>query len=442
MVRDAVAHVHTSGGDKQLAAYFTTEGGEGPDAAELREFLGARLPDYMVPAAFMRLAELPLGRNGKVNRRALPALEEMHGTRVGGLGPRTPLEARLARIWQEVLDVPAVGVRDQFFELGGHSLLATKLLAEVESRLGARVSLNTLFEHGTIEAMARAIEAGPGVEFSPLVALKPEGAAAPFFCVHPGGGSVLSYFELAAHFPAERPFYGLQAPGLDGASPPLRSVAALAAAYLAAIRAKFPRGPYHLGGHSFGASVAFEMARQIEAEDANLVGTLVLLDHVAPARARAMIDHEPTEVEALEFMAHQIGAHFGVEFSLPAADLARRTAPERLEFFLEQARAAGIAPPDTEVAAIAGLVAVYQANLHALVNYRPGELRSGITLMRTGGFAAEMVDTPTAGWEKIVVGPIAVVAVGGDHNSMLRPPHVAGLAAAIAARLVDASSII
>ncbi|MSU51933.1 MAG: non-ribosomal peptide synthetase [Opitutaceae bacterium] len=439
-VRDAVAHVHTSGGDKQLAAYFTTDGGDGPDATELREFLGARLPDYMVPAAFMRLAELPLGRNGKVNRRALPALDEMHGTRVGGLGPRTPLEARLARIWQEVLDVPAVGVRDQFFELGGHSLLATKLLAEVESRLGARVSLNTLFEHGTIEAMARAIEAGPGVEFSPLVALKPEGAAAPFFCVHPGGGSVLSYFELAAHFPTERPFYGLQAPGLDGASPPLRSVAALAAAYLAAIREKFPRGPYHLGGHSFGASVAFEMARQLEAEDATLVGTVVLLDHVAPDRARAMIDHEPTEVEALDFMAHQIGAHFGVEFPLPAAELDKRTAPERLEFFLERARAAGIAPPGTEVAAIAGLVAVYQANLHALVNYRPGELRSGLTLMRTGGFAAETADAPTAGWEKLVAGPIAVVEVSGDHNSMLRPPHVAALAVAISARLVEVPS--
>jgi acyl-coenzyme A synthetase/AMP-(fatty) acid ligase len=439
-VRDAVAHVLVSGEEKQLAAYFTIDSGAGPDAAELREFLAERLPGYLVPGAFMRLAELPLGRNGKVNRRALPALEGMHGTRVGGLGPRTALEARLARIWQEVLDVPAVGVRDQFFELGGHSLLATKLLAEVESRLGARVSLNTLFEHGTIEAMARAIEAGPGMEFSPLVALKPEGAAAPFFCVHPGGGSVLSYFELAAHFPAERPFYGLQAPGLDGTLPPLRSVAALAAAYLTAIREKFPRGPYHLGGHSFGASVAFEMARQLEAQDSKLVGSVLLLDHVSPDRARAMIDHEPTEVEALEFMAHQIGAHFGVDFPLSAAELDKRTASERLEFFLERARAAGIAPPGTEVAAIAGLVAVYQANLHALVNYRPGKLRSGLTLMRTGGFAAETADAPTAGWEKLVAGSIAVVEVSGDHNSMLRPPHVAALALAISGRLVDEPS--
>lgn len=439
-VRDAVAQVHRTGGDKQLAAYFTTDADAPPSAAELREFLAGRLPDFMVPAAFMRLAALPLGRNGKVNRRALPEPDEMLHGRVGGLGPRTALEARLARIWQEVLGVPSIGMRDQFFELGGHSLLATRLLAEVETRLGERVSLNTLFEHGTIEAMAHAIESGRGAMSSPLVVLKPEGARAPFFCVHPGGGSVLSYFDLAAQFPEDRPFHGLQAPGLDGSSPPLRSVEAMASAYLAAIREQFPRGPYHLGGHSFGASVAFEMARQLEAEGAGQVGALVLLDHVAPDRARAQIDHEPTDVEALEFMAHQIGAHFGVEFALPAEEMAGRSESGRLEFFLEQARAAGIAPPGADVAAIAGLVGVYQANLHALLHYRPGELRGGLTLVRTIGFAAETVDQPAAGWEKIVRGPVVVLDAGGDHNSMLRPPHVAGLALQITAQLDDQPS--
>jgi thioesterase domain-containing protein len=376
-----------------------------------------------------------------VNRRALPAPDELTGAVGGGLAPRTTLEARLARIWQEVLGVPVVGVRDGFFDLGGHSLLATKLLAEVDARLGAKVSLNALFERGTIEAMAEAIEAGQGAAaFSPLVALKPEGGRAPFFCVHPGGGSVLSYFELAGEFAAERPFYGLQAPGLDRATPPLRSVEAMASAYLAAIREKFPRGPYHLGGHSFGASVAYEMARQLEAERADNVGALVLMDHLAPDRARASIEREPTDVEALEFMAHQVGAHFGVAFTLPAEELAARTAEERVAFFLERARATGIAPPGADVAMIAGLVAVYQANLHALMNYHPGELRGGLALVRTSGFAAETADAPTAGWEQIVRGPIAVLDAGGDHNTMLRSPHVAGLASLLVERLAAAEA--
>ena len=435
-IRDGVVHVQGGGADKVLVAYFTSDA-EDLSASELREFLASRLPSFMVPAAYVRLRELPLGRNGKVNRRALPEADALAGARSGGLGPRTPLEARLVRIWEEVLGLPSVGTRDRFFELGGHSLLATRLLAEVESRLGARVSLNSLFEHGTIEAMATAIESGQGATaFAPLVALKPEGTRAPFFCVHPGGGSVLSYFELAGVFTADRPFYGLQAPGLDGGTPPLRSVAALASAYLAAIRAKFPTGPYHLGGHSFGASVAFEMARQLEHEGVTSRGTLLLLDHLAPDRARAMIDRPPTDVEALDFMAHQIGAHFGVEFSLPAAELAERTPSERLTFFLERARAVGIAPPGADEAMIAGLVAVYQANLEALLNYHPRVIAGGLTLMRTSEFAARTSDCATAGWERVARGPINVIEVAGDHNSMLRSPHVGGLAEKILA-LID-----
>jgi len=436
-LRDAVVQVQGSGAEKQLVAYFTCGAGEPPEVVALREFLGARLPDYMVPAAFVRLDQLPLGRNGKVDRRALPAPDPALLERAAGLGPRTPLEARLARIWADVLGLPGVGVRDQFFDLGGHSLLATRLLAEVEARLGAKVSLNLLFERGTIEAMAQALEAGTGAAFSPLVTLKPEGSHLPFFCVHPGGGSVLSYFDLAASFPADRPFYALQAAGLDGSTPPLRSVKEMAAFYLKAIRERFPQGPYHLGGHSFGASVAFEMARHLAAEDPQLLGSLVLLDHLAPDQARASIDHEPSESEALEFMAHQIGAHFGVEFSLPAAELAWRTPAERIEYFLVRAREAGLAPPGATAAMVAGLVAVYQANLHALLEYRPGELRHDLTLVRTAGFAAATADRPTAGWEHLVRGQITLLDAGGDHNSMLRPPHVADLALRLAAQLHD-----
>jgi thioesterase domain-containing protein/acyl carrier protein len=362
------------------------------------------------------------------------------GAQASGLGPRTPLEARLVAIWQDVLGVAHVGVRDLFFELGGHSLLATRLLAEVEKRIGARVTLNTLFEEGTIEAMAAAIESGaPTSAASPLVALKPEGSRRPFFCVHPGGGSVLSYFDLAARFPAERSFYALQASGLDGSVPPLRSVEEMAAAYLAAIRAAFPGGgPYHLGGHSFGASVAFEMARQLETIHGEKVGALVLLDHLAPDRARTMIDHEPTDVEALEFMAHQIGAHFGVHFHLPASEMESRSTAERLEFFLERAREAGIAPPGADVAMIAGLVAVYQANLHALLHYHPGTFGGGLTLVRTAGFAAETSEAPAAGWDTLARGPVVIVDADGDHTSMLRAPHVIGLAARLG-ELLDAA---
>ena len=437
-VRDAVVVLRTAAsGDKQLVAYVTTSDGTTVEAAKLREFLAARLPEYMVPADFVSLRELPLGRTGKVNRGALPAPDSVRGpVRGDGLGPRSALEFRLVRIWEEVLGAAPIGVRDGFFDLGGHSLLATRLLTEVERRLGARVSLNTLFQHGTIEAMAEAIATGRGGEpFSSLVPIKPEGTLAPFFCVHPGGGSVLSYFALAEHFPADRPFYGLQAPGLDGEMEPLRSVEALAALHVQAIRSAFPEGPYHLGGHSFGGSVAYEMACQLEKEREGLVGTLVILDHAAPARLQADTVGEPSSAEVLAFMGRQIGAHFGLDLALSAEELSALGDEARLELFLARAKDAGIAPPGANVAMVAGLVSVYQASLYALLRYHPGPWARGLALFRTAEFAAETTDDESAGWSALARGPVNVYSAQGDHNNMLRVPHVASLAAAVAAQI-------
>ena len=123
----------------------------------LRSHLLRALPKYMVPAQFVWLETLPLGENGKIDRRALPAASTGEA-RPGGLPPRTPLETELAQIWSEVLKVPQVGVRDDFFELGGHSLLVTQVAARVRRRLSVDLSLAAFFEAATIEALAREVE--------------------------------------------------------------------------------------------------------------------------------------------------------------------------------------------------------------------------------------------------------------------------------------------
>jgi thioesterase domain-containing protein len=280
----------------------------------------------------------------------------------------------------------------------------------------------------------------PDVEenlFSPLVPIKPEDTCQPFFCVHPGGGSVLSCFALAEHFPADRPFYGLLAPGLDGDMETLRSVEALAAAHLQAIRSAFPEGPNHLGGHPFGGSVAYEIACQLENERPGLVGALVMLDHAVPARVQAdnNIVGEPSSAEALASIGRQIETHFGVELALSAEELSALGDDARLELFLERAKSAGVAPPGATVAMVAGLVSVYQASIYALLCYHPCPLARGLTLFRTAEFAAETADDESAGWSALVRGPVSVCTAEGDHNTMLRAPHAASLAAAVAARI-------
>ncbi|HEX8559091.1 MAG TPA: amino acid adenylation domain-containing protein, partial [Pyrinomonadaceae bacterium] len=152
-------------------------------AVELRRYLGEKLPDYMVPSAFVTLDEFPLTNNGKVNRAALPAPEEAGADSEGATAaaaPRNPVEEILLGIWSEVLGVRRVGVHDNFFELGGHSLLATQLMSRVRSTFRVEVPLRALFSHPTAAELARHVEAalraGAGVDAPPVTAVGRGGA--------------------------------------------------------------------------------------------------------------------------------------------------------------------------------------------------------------------------------------------------------------------------
>ncbi len=140
-------------GDQRLVAYFTQDG-VGATDAELRAHLKLALPDYMVPSAFVGLDAFPLTPNGKVDRRALPAPEASTGTSDDLIAPRTPEEETLAKLWGELLNLPAVDVRANFFDLGGHSVLGTQMLSRIEYEYGIELSLRVLFEAPTLEQMA------------------------------------------------------------------------------------------------------------------------------------------------------------------------------------------------------------------------------------------------------------------------------------------------
>ncbi|MFD1147578.1 amino acid adenylation domain-containing protein [Saccharothrix hoggarensis] len=139
-------------GDKRLVAYVVPSGGGALDQAALRAHVAASVPDYMVPAAFVRLDALPLTANGKLDRKALPA-PEFTGAGAGR-APRDPAEEILCGLFAEVLGVPSVGVDDGFFDLGGHSLLATRLVSRLRSTFGVEVPIRTLFEAPTVAALA------------------------------------------------------------------------------------------------------------------------------------------------------------------------------------------------------------------------------------------------------------------------------------------------
>jgi len=156
-VRDCTVAVREQGGEKRLVAYVVARNGSPPSPAALRDALGRRLPDYMVPTAFVALDAIPLTPNGKVDRAALPApgapeVEEQ-------AAPRTAGEELLAGIWANVLGVERVGIDDDFFLLGGHSLLATQVVSRIRQAFGAEVPLRAVFEAPTVRRLAARVEA-------------------------------------------------------------------------------------------------------------------------------------------------------------------------------------------------------------------------------------------------------------------------------------------
>jgi hypothetical protein len=151
----------SSAENARLVAYLTPSDGAQPDASRLQEFLRRRLPDYMVPAAFVVMGQLPLTPNGKLDRAALPEPDRIERSDAHAfVAPRTPTEALLVETWRELLGVEQVSVRDNFFDLGGHSLLAMRASARLEARAGYRLKPGDLIFQ-TLEQVAQLCAAAP-----------------------------------------------------------------------------------------------------------------------------------------------------------------------------------------------------------------------------------------------------------------------------------------
>ncbi|HEV2783795.1 MAG TPA: amino acid adenylation domain-containing protein, partial [Actinophytocola sp.] len=156
-VAESVVVARDDGGHTRLVAYLVPAGDEVPGSAQLRSWLKRTLPDYMVPAAFVRIDELPLTTSGKVDRRALPAPDAPHGSESDYVAPSTPIERVLAEIWSEFLGVERVGVHDNFFALGGDSILSIQVVSRAR-RAGVHLTSRDIFLHQTIAELAAAVE--------------------------------------------------------------------------------------------------------------------------------------------------------------------------------------------------------------------------------------------------------------------------------------------
>ncbi len=255
-------------GLKQLVAYVVSAETSRPESDELRSFLRALLPDYMVPAFFVYLDQLPLTANKKVDVRALPPPEVgLHSETVPRVSPRDVIEVQLTALWQQVLGIQDISIHDNFFDLGGHSLKAAQLFFQLELVYGRQLPLATLFQAPTIAGLAAILtQENWTPPWQSLVAIQPAGSAPPLFMVPGVGGNVLVFAKLAKLLGSAQPVYGLQARGLDGKEAPFTSVTEMATHYVQQLKRVSPKGPYRIAGVCTGGLIAYEMAQQLQAQ--------------------------------------------------------------------------------------------------------------------------------------------------------------------------------
>jgi surfactin family lipopeptide synthetase A len=399
-------------GEKRVVAYFVATGNAAPTVAELRAFLREKLPEYMLPSVFVSLKTMPLTPNGKVNRQALPAPDQ------ADLAPKTEFaaardenEARLVRIWENVLNVRPIGIHDNFFELGGHSLIAVRLMNQVESAFGKTLPIATLLQASTIAQLGALVgKNGAAPAWSCVVPIQAGGSKQPFFCIHGANGAVVRFHSLARYLGQDQPFYGIQARGLDPAHAPHSTIEEMATHYVAEIRKVQAHGPYVLGGYSLGGAIAFEMAQQLSAEG-QPGSTVVLFDTNFPDPNGAS---QPT-----------VSSAFRALWSAPASQKAEyiariMTAPIRA---FQRRRTVAKLPPLAQK--------VRSSCLAAEKKYQVKPYAGRVILFRSSHEPVGREQDPRAGWSQSAARGLETYPIDGNHENILLEPQVKAVAAGL-----------
>ena len=375
-----------------------------------------------------------------------PAREEHERRAVAPYcAPRDDLERTLCAIWTEVLAVERVGIDDDFFDLGGHSLLATRMFARLDRALGRTLPLETLFKSPTVRALARSCRPEQGASTATaLVTFNAAGSLPPLFGVAPGDGNILNFGGLVRHLGREQPFFGLQYIGIDGATEPLETTEAIARGFVQEMRTVQPAGPYQIVGVCFGATVAFEITRQL-VQAGEAVAFLGLLDPSPPilresappasrlprplARAAAFVAFVTGRLRLYREQMRSMGIAERVRFVVRKSALLPRMMAHR-DVFRGNRR---------EFDAFR----VHEANRRALLRYRPQSLPLTDTRVEIFATAHHADTTPArscALWSVLVGKPIPYHRVPGDNTlDMLQNERAAALVRLISARLHDAS---
>ncbi|HEU5377919.1 MAG TPA: amino acid adenylation domain-containing protein [Ktedonobacteraceae bacterium] len=449
-VKDAAVLLVEAGpepGDTRLISYIATQEDASVSPIELRSFVQNQLPNFMVPSEFILLEQLPQTPNGKLDRRVLSSYSLEGARKTFGEGltpPRDAVELQLSRLFEDLLGISPVGIRENFFDLGGHSLLAVRLMARIKHLFKRELPLSILFQKGTVEQLAELLsQDDDSLRWSPLVSIQPKGTKPPLFFVHPFGGDVLCYSELSRSLDRAQPFYGLQCGGLDEEGIPYSRIEDMAAFYIDAIRTVQPHGPYYLGGWSLGGWIAFEIAIQLQNCGETVPLLVLIVDGPAPLESRPPVEYDLAahifEISAIfAAEAAEKGAIEETPGLLAAAELRLLSEEKQLSYFLNLCKQCNIIHQDAPFSWARRYMQMYASNTIAMERYSTRATYHGrLHLYRSSEEAKrETSKNLTPGWDSLAVTQVHIVP--GNHFSLLRSPHAEVLARDLTACLDEA----
>ncbi|WHZ20157.1 MAG: polyketide synthase module [Rhodanobacteraceae bacterium] len=372
----------------------------------------------------------PAGDGAGAAATVKPVAEQSAVSPTPASQPIGALERALMEIWCEVLQVREIGIHADFFDLGGDSLLAVRMFHLAQKLTGVNLPLATLLTAPTIARQAAAFRAAGAKEpettgsaifvddsvrdpWAPLVPIQPRGSRPPLFCIHAVGGNVLNYVPVAKALGEEQPFYGIQAIGLNGLTPPLDSLTEMATRYLAEIRTVQPHGPYFLAGGSMGGMIAYEIARQMRSQG-ETIGLLAMFDTYGPSNRQFEVSGRWEKRLArargldlqgkLGMLAHALAwriRHVADIVRIRWFRLRRKTIPHDLRYR-----------------------EIERVHERAYMGYTAVSSDIPVTLFRASEQCEGVTTSRALGWEETVSGKIEVIDMPGGHDNLVEQPKL------------------
>lgn len=423
-----VALVHPREGVVVLVAFYTTSNGTPVERERIVRELRSRLPDHMIPTAFVALAEWPRTRNGKLDQaKLMHHLEEVSKAKPISDEITDLNQQLILAIWRRILGIQSIGLDDDFFELGGHSLKAVSFVSEIKKQTGVTIPLASLIRNSTVRKCALLLaKENLHEDFTCLVPIRPEGDKTPLFLIHGAGLNVLLYQSLSHHLEKGRPIYAFQASGVDGKKRLKDSIEEMAEEYIEDLIKLYPRGPYLLLGFSLGGFIAYDMAQKLtkrgyQVKLTGLIDSVAYLAHFTDSKVRASLIHGWS---ALARPVYNLALLISLPFSEKKRFIEIKYRNVRLRILSTMKPTQNSEQPHEIIEVGKGITdRTFLKMYEILHHYHLEEALTHIDLFQATQSTFYIFNRKTYGWSKLAQKGLTIHHLPSEHSLLFAPPH-------------------